>query len=392
MFCYNKNMENKKNILIVNDEMQVGGVARVLNNMLSDIKDLDYNIDILILHKHGEMLKDIPDNYNVLETTPFFEVCDLPVNEGLHTKNLKIIFKRIYFFLVMKTGLIHHYIKKERKKIIHKQYDVEIAYKEGFCTIFVADGDSKKKVNWIHVDYEKNNYSKNHMRLVKNALKKIDVNVSPSSDALNAYKNTFNIDGPTEVINNFIDEKMINEKIKESYTYPTNEFNITNVGRLHYQKANLRMMEVCRRLNADNLKYDFYIVGDGEEKTEILNKIKEYNLTNVHLIGYDPNPYKYIKNCDLFLLPSKYEGVPTVVYEALAIGDIPIVSTKVSGISEQLGDNEYGIIIDNNEDALYEKLKEIILDKNIIEPYRHKKKELTNNKLAKEKLIKLFEE
>lgn len=55
----------------------------------------------------------------------------------------------------MKTGLIHHFIKKERKKIIKKQYDVEVAFKEGFCTIFVTDGDSKKKINWIHVDYEK---------------------------------------------------------------------------------------------------------------------------------------------------------------------------------------------------------------------------------------------
>lgn len=382
--------EKRKKVLIVNDEMVAGGVARVLNNMLSEIDDLDADIDILILHPHGEMMKDIPSQYKVLDSTPFFEMCDLPVYDALSKQGFKIAFKRIIFFLLMKTGLIHHYIKKERKKIIKENYDVEIAYKDGFCTVFVADGDSKKKISWVHVDYEKNNYSKNHMALVKKALNNIDEIVAVSKDAGDAYKRVFNLNSDIKVINNFIDEELIKEKANEEYRYPTNDFNIVTVGRLHPQKANLRMMEVCRRLNNDDLKYDFYIVGDGEERKAIEEKIKEYNLSNVHLVGYDTNPYKYIKNCDLFLLPSLYEGVPTVVYEALTIGNIPIVSTKVSGIFEQLENNEYGIIIDNNEEVLYEKLKEIINDHTIIDIYKTKKKELTNNTISKKMINELF--
>lgn len=382
--------KKRKKVLIVNDEMVAGGVARVLNNMLSEIDDLGADIDILILHPHGEMMKDIPSNYKVLKSTPFFEMCDLPVYDALSKQGFKVAFKRIIFFLLMKTGLIHHYIKKERKKIIKENYDVEIAYKDGFCTVFVADGDSKKKISWVHVDYEKNNYSKNHMALVKKALNNIDEIVAVSKDAGDAYKRVFNLNKDIKIINNFIDEKLIKEKANEEYHYPTNVFNIVTVGRLHPQKANLRMMEVCHRLNNDNLKYDFYIVGDGEERKEIEDKIKDYNLYNVHLIGYDANPYKYIKNCDLFLLPSLYEGVPTVVYEALSIGNVPIVSTKVSGIVEQLGNNEYGIIIDNNEDALYSKLKEIINNPKIIDIYKTKKKELTNNTISKKMINELF--
>lgn len=382
----------RKKILIVNDEMVVGGVARVLNNMLKEINDLDYDIDLLILHPHGDMMKEIPENYHILKSTPFFEMCDLPVYDALNKKNIKILFKRIIFFLIMKTGLIHHFIKKERKKIIKDVYDIEIAYKEGFCTIFVADGDAKKKINWIHVDYEKSNYSRNHMKLVKNSLKKIDINVAVSSDAARSYQKVFDLKDDIIVINNFIDEDLIKSKLKEEYHYSTNNFNIVTVGRLHPQKANLRMMEVCKRLNADYLKYDFYIVGDGEERKEIENRIKEYQLNNVHLTGYDNNPYKYIKACDLFLLPSYYEGAPTVIYEVLAIGNVPIVSTLVSGIKEQLGDNEYGIIIDNNEDAIYEKLKEVINDKSILDIYHHKRKALSNNKLSKKMIDDLFKE
>ncbi|MBR0462261.1 MAG: glycosyltransferase [Erysipelotrichaceae bacterium] len=382
--------DKRKRVLIVNDEMVVGGVARVLNNMLSEIGDLDCDIDILILHPHGEMMKDIPEGYKILKSTPFFEVCDLPLRDALASGNIGTIIRKAVFFFLMKTGLIHRFIKKERKKIIKEPYDVEVAYKEGFCTVFVADGDSRKKINWIHVDYENSNYSKNHMALVKDALSRIDVNVAVSKDAGEAYKRVFDLKEDCRVINNFIDEELIEKKSREEYSYPTDVFNIVTVGRLHPQKANLRMMEVCRRLNDDGLKYDFYIVGDGEERNEIEAKIKEYGLSNVHLIGYDPNPYKYIKNCDLFLLPSLYEGVPTVVYETLSIGNIPIVSTKVSGISEQLGDNEYGIIIENNEDAIYQKLKEIIEDPSVLDVYRRNKKELTNNKVAKKKIDELF--
>ena len=383
-------MIDKKKILIVNDEMVVGGVARVLNNMLKDIKDLDCQIDILILHPQGEMLKDIPDNYHILKSTPFFEMCDLALSDALKNQSTITIFRKIWFFLLMKTGLIHHFIKKERKKIIKEQYDVEIAYKEGFCTIFVADGDSKKKVNWVHVDYEKNNYSRHHMRLVKNSLNKIDVHVAQSNDAAKAYKNVFKIDKEFLVINNFIDEEEINKKKNETFNFKTNNFNIVSVGRLHPQKAYLRMMEVCRRLNEDNLKYDFYIIGDGEERQLIENKIKEYQLNNVHLVGYDSNPYKYMKNADLFLMCSIYESAPTVVYEALTVSNIPILASDVAGINEQLGNNEYGIVVDNNEDALYIKLKEIIEDPNIIDKYRTIKKDITNNQISKKKVQVLF--
>lgn len=149
------------------------------------------------------------------------------------------------------------------------------------------------------------------------------------------------------------------------------------------------MVEVCNRLNKDNLKYDFYIVGDGKEREAINKKIKEYNLYNVHLFGYDNNPYKYIKNSDMLLLPSKYEGVPTVVYEVLVVGNVPIVSTKVSGIYEQLGNNEYGIIIENNEDAIYEELKNY-KKPSILDAYKNKKKELLNNTISKKMIDELF--
>ena len=176
----------------------------------------------------------------------------------------------------------------------------------------------------------------------------------------------------------------------EECHFPTNDFNIISVGRLHPQKAYLRMMEVCRRLNEDNLKYDLYILGDGEEKALIEKKINDYNLSNVHLLGYDSNPYKYMKNADLYLMCSIYESAPTVVYEALTVKGVPILATSVAGIREQLGDNEYGIIVDNSEDGLYEKIKEVLNNKEILNKYRLNTKEISNNQISKEKIKDLL--
>lgn len=379
-----------KRILIVNDEMMTGGVARVLVNML---KELDFNdavIDLLILHPHGEMLKDIPSKYNVIDSTPFFDVCDISLSNALK-QGLKILFKKIRFFLMMKTGKINKKIKEERKKIIKEEYDVEIAYKEGFCTIFVANGNAKKKINWVHVDYKKNNYSSNHMKLVKEALANIDINVAQSQDAANSYKEVFGLNSEFKIISNFIDKKTIEEKSKCTVTL-SDSFNIVSVGRLHYQKAFLRMLDVCSRLKKNNYKFHYYIVGDGEQREQLEKKINALSLNDyVTLVGHDDNPYKYMKVTDLFLLSSIYESAPTVVYEALEV-KAPILSTEVAGVKEQLNNGEYGMICDNSADGLYNSLKDILDNPSILNKYKDAviKYNNRNNEESKEKIKELF--
>lgn len=379
-----------KRVLIVNDEMVTGGVARVLVNMLKELDFEDVIIDLLILHPHGEMLKDIPSNFHILESTPFFDVCDISLSNAFK-QGIKTLIKKIRFFLLMKIGKINELIKKERNKIIKEEYDIEIAYKEGFCTIFVANGNAKKKINWVHVDYKQNNYSSNHMKLVKEALNNIDVNVTISKEAASSYKEVFGLNEDLLIIHNFIDEKDIEEKAKESIRLSEN-FNIVSVGRLHYQKAFLRMLDVCNKLKKDNCNFHYYIVGDGEQRDQIVAKIDVLNLKDyVTLVGYDPNPYKYMKSADLVLLPSLYEGLPTIVYESLIVKS-PILTAEVAGVKEQLNNGEYGMICENSVDGLYNALKDILDNPSILNKYKDAmiKYNNRNNKESKEKIKELF--
>ncbi|MBQ1448182.1 MAG: glycosyltransferase, partial [Erysipelotrichaceae bacterium] len=183
-------MSTKKKILFVNDEMVMGGVARVLNNLLKEMDKDKYEIDLLILHKHGELLKEIPEGVNVLEGTPFFRTVDIPLKQC----NLSNIFPWLRQRLLMRFNLIENRIRKERKKILNKQYDVEFAAKEGFCTIFVGCGDTPIKLNWVLTDYKEENFSKNHMGLVKKMLERIDLNIACSDTVNNSYREVFGVD------------------------------------------------------------------------------------------------------------------------------------------------------------------------------------------------------
>ncbi|WP_238698344.1 glycosyltransferase [Turicibacter sanguinis] len=356
-----------KRILIVNDEMVVGGVARVLNNLLTTlVKTTDYEIDLLVLHKHGEMLKGVPKEVRVLEGSKFFSVIDLPLGQLIKSKNLALIARKLYLVFLMKAGMIGNKIKRERKKMKLDSYDVEIAFKEGFCTIFVANGNSKKKVNWVHLDYKVQNFSSNYMPLLKKTLSLMDEQVAVSKVAAASYQEVFELSKPVKVIHNIIQEDLIKQKYNveidetRSTFFKQEALTFISVGRLVDQKGYDRLLEIHHRLIQEGLLHHIMIIGGGEDEAVLKQKIKAYQVEETFkLIGYRENPFPYFKFADCFLLPSRYEGLPTVVFESL-LCLTPVLATKVAGIEEQLKNNEYGIVVDNNENSFYEGMKDLI--------------------------------
>ena len=357
---------NKK-ILFVTDEMALGGVSRVLNNLLEQlVSQTDYRIDLLVLHKHGEMLKDIPDTVNVIEGTKFFRVIDQSLSQLLKQKNIPCLINKLYLVSLMKTGLIGYKIKKERKKMNLENYDVEIAFKEGFCTIFVANGSSFKKVNWVHLDYKKQNFSSNHMPLMKKTLNLIDINVAVSEVAAQSYEEVFNLKQKVLVVHNIIQSDLIRNKYKEKvqeedlHLFDNQYLTFISVGRLVSQKGYDRLIRIHKRLIQEGLVHNIIIIGHGEDEDSLRRQIKELGCQKTcQLIGYRENPFAYFKLADCFLLPSRYEGLPTVVFESL-ICEIPVIATKVAGVEEQLDQTDFGLVVDNEEDSFYEAMKQII--------------------------------
>ena len=376
----------KKKILFVNDEMTMGGVARILNTFLKMIDRDKYEVDLLVLHKRGELLSEIPSDINVISGCDFFSVIDRPLKE---CKGKELFYKlRLLFY--MKSGLIKNKIVKERKKILNKHYDIEFSAKEGFCTIFTGYGDSDKKINWVQVDYKESNYSSHHMELVKDALKHIDMNIACSNQVMESYKELFDV-SKICVIHNLVDEDRIRNMSLEPCDLKLEDngkINLITVARFHRQKAVDRLIRIQAKLKD---YYNLIIIGDGGLKEELYSLAKNLDcFDDIKWLGLKSNPYPYVRECNLFVMSSLYEGYPTMTVESL-LSDTPVLTTLVAGVSEQINDSN-GWIVDNSEDSLYIKLNELKDKKDVLIKL---KKDLENYHYDNESILnsyyKIFE-
>ncbi len=356
-------MTAKKKILFVNDEMTMGGVARVLNTLMAALPKDQYDIDLLVLHKRGMLLEKVPEGVRVLEGTPFFNAVDLSLADLKKSRDPAAIRSKARLLFYMKTGLIAGKIKAERKKILDRQYDVEVAAKEGFCTIFTAYGDSKKKINWVLTDYSVRNYSSNHMPLVKRALAKIDLNIADSEQAMTAYKTVFRVRNGV-AIHNLMDVDLVKEGMKEPAPELVRDglVSLVTVARFHPQKSIDRLLNASKYLKDRGVGHHLYLIGGGELEEELRKQTEELELEDtVSFLGYRQNPYAMMAACDLFVLPSLYEGFATVISESLIAGT-PVLTTDVSGAKEQITEERCGWIVENTQEGLNEGLLKAVSD------------------------------
>jgi glycosyltransferase involved in cell wall biosynthesis len=196
----------------------------------------------------------------------------------------------------------------------------------------------------------------------------------------------------THVIYNFFDVATIVERGREPFSFGKERFTMLSVGRMTEQKKYLRFLDVLARLKNDGYSFAWHVLGTGAEQNAILQKIDALGLANcVYLDGVTENPYKYMKNCDLFVLPSGWEGFPTVTVEAKILG-CPVLATDVSGIREQLIHGETGWIVENSEDGIYEGLKHLLDNPDLVKKLKSNKgmENICSNDEKYNSLLKLW--
>ena len=223
---------SKKKVLFVVDEKQMGGVSVLLSDIMKNINLKKYNIDIMVLHNNGEYLDDLPKGINLIYGTSFFQTIDYTLKEVLRSKNIKNIINKLFLIFLMKTELIGNKIKKERMKCIHTKYDVEIAFKDGFCALFTAYGDSIKKYHWLHTDYSMYDCTANYKKLFDKVFPMFDKIIGISNSVLERFLEKYSID-KTDVIFNLINEEEIKLKASKENIEYNYEINIISVGRIH---------------------------------------------------------------------------------------------------------------------------------------------------------------
>lgn len=383
-----------KKILVVTDDKSMGGVSILLEDILKNVSS-KIKIDLMILNNNGKCFENLPNNVNILYGTNFFDIIGIHLKRMVKNYQITKIIKKIYLIFLMKTGLIKYRIIRERKKLNLPKYDIEIAFKDGFASCFTGYGDSKEKVQWIHSDYSKVDYLKNYQKQYIKLFNLFTKVVAVSEPVKHNFNAIYGQKEKTIVINNLIDTDKIIKRSKENTPKLSGaKLNIITVGRLHKDKNFDGLIKVIARLKDEGIFKNMHlsIIGAGDEMDNLTSLINDLKLEkDVTLLGNQSNPFQYLKSADLFVLSSKHESFGNVVIEALTL-NVPVVSTKVATIHEMLT-SDYGIIVENSNEGLYEGLKAVLTDTNKIKKFKENlKKNYTydNEKIIKdiEKLLK----
>jgi glycosyltransferase involved in cell wall biosynthesis len=345
----------KTKILFLYGPLGGGGAERVLIDLLNNLDYTKYEVDLCLIVNQGVLLHEIPKEVTIISLWNDYSLY------------YKIAFRMSVWFSnsFMFTRIL--------KKKITEEYDVEVSFLEGMPLKLHGLLNTKaKKISWVHCDLynfhcTKKQFEKNEELAAYN---KMDRVVCVSNDAKLAFQKRF----PTcsteiTVIYNPIDRKKI-ELMAKDPCIKSAVFNIVCVGRLTLQKKMDRVVRLASRLKEEHYQVHFQIIGEGELREDLLAQIADFNVSDyVTLFGYVANPFPHMKNADLLLLSSGFEGFGLVVCEAMVLG-VPVVSTKTAGPIEIIDENRYGLLCDHDDESMYEAVKKMINDEALRNHYQ----------------------
>lgn len=358
-----------KRILFVIGNLDGGGAEKSLINLLKILPAHKYEIDLFLFSFEGLYINDVPKNVNI----------SYMVNLNKNHFNL-LIEKIKYRFLNFYMSKIN--CKFIYKKYIKNKYDIEVSFLEGLPTKFIGDSSNNKskKIAWVHTDLSTNHWYTtiyNSLTQEENYYLKFNNIVFVSNDASKGFNTLFKNNYNSDVVYNILDKNEIISKSNE-FTLNFSEFTLCCVGNLKKVKGFDRLINVHAKLISEGFNHKLLILGEGPERNYLEKLIKELRvLDSVELKGYVKNPYPYMKNSDAIICCSYSEGFSLTVAEALILNKA-IISTKCSGPIEILDNGEYGILVENNEQGLYEGLKMVLTNKKIIGYFEKKANERIN--------------
>lgn len=353
----------KKKICFIVPSLGGGGAERVAFHLLNNLNLDNFDLSVVVVYKDkGDYLKDLRKEVRkIFLKKDKIRYCLFSLYKSLKSEKPDIVIN-FSFDLMMLMGV---FIIPFFKNIYFINRQINILSMQKFNFI--------KKI-LLRVAYK--NFNKiitQSKDMTEDLLKNIDI----------SKEKIMEINNPVDISKM---EKLSNENIEIEFN--ENSKNLLCVGRLSPQKGFDLIIEIMSLINDKNIK--LYILGDGKEKGNLLNLIKKLNLEKqVFLLGRKSNPYVYMKNVDLFVLSSRYEGFPNVLIEAGACGLYSICNNCPGGVNEIILENINGNILNFNDKELVAK---IIESSFILNRDKNKIKESIRNRYSLEKIIKEYED
>ena len=348
-----------KKILFLIHDLSLGGAEKVLVNLVNNFDYSKFDVTVIALFGGG-------------------------VNEKFLSPQVryKYIFKKPF-------PANSHIMKLFSPKLLHKlfikeKYDFEVSYLEGPSARIISGCNDKntKLVCWIHGvqnTAQKAAFAFRNYKESKKCYQKFNKIICVSESVKNDFVNIFPQHNNVEVLYNTNEtEKIVKLKDEaiDNKNFKIDGIKLCSVGRVIPIKCFDKLAKIHKKLRDNGYDIYTYILGKGSETEKIKAFCVENNIDDSFVfLGYDTNPYKYLAQCDMFVCSSEVEGFSTAATEALIVGT-PVVTNLVAGMKEMLGENnEYGVIAENNDEALYLAIKNLLDDAQLLSHYKNKAKE-----------------
>ena len=397
----------KKKVLFIMPSMFIGGAERSLIGLLESFDYSAYDVKLFLYRHEGEFIDYIPKKVHLLPENKKYGTFDVPIRDLLFSSRWLFGCARI---LSKIAGSIHSKIKHEPKGIwmlmqytsrflipllpkIPGQYDLAIMFL-GIGDVLAKKVDAKRKVTWNHTDYATICPDKRYDISVFN---KIDFIASVSKLCTEQFLRIYpQMLGKAITIENIISQDLLqmqaNDETNE-YDEHSNCTKLLSVGRFTEQKNFDNVPFICKSLIEKGIDVKWYIIGYGSDEEFIKGKIAEAKMEdNVIMLGKKTNPYPYMKNCDIYVQPSRYEGKCVAVREAQILNK-PVIITNYATAASQLIDGYDGIIVPMDNEGCANGIARVIADRSLQRSLieNTKKSDYTNSREV-EKIYSMIEE
>ena len=351
-----------KKILFVINTMGRAGAEMALLELLRALKQKDVELSLFVLTGQGEMIDKVPEGVTLLnEEYHNVSVLSAEGKKVLAKSSLKALLKRGNFIRLLPYMFRNFLPMLKNKKILpdkllwrcfsdaaprfEEEYDLAVAYIEGGSTYYVMDHvKAKKKVAFFHVDYNMARYTR---ALDKECYLKYDAIFPISNEVKVSFLQTYpECEGITQVFNNLINKDRIRELSKQEggFSDDYDGVRILTVGRLTAQKDFAQSIEAMKLLKERGIQARWYILGEGEQRDDLEKLISKYGLINDFILtGAVDNPYPYMKQTNIYVHATRFEGKSIAIQEAQVL-ECPILVSNCSGNREQVVHGVDGLI------------------------------------------------
>lgn len=356
-----------KRILIVNNNMHIGGVQKALANLLAEIAPR-YDVTLMLFAKKGALMQEIPQSVRVIEANAFVRALGLTHAEARQEGIMPLLWRGalVVATRIFKTRVVFWLLS--RMQHIDGAYDLAISYLQngaetcfygGCAELVLHAANAKRKVCFVHCDFER--YEGRCAYNAKTLLRFDRVAAVSDAVAKRLIRVVPQLQGKVTTVHNCHSAGRILE-LSKAYEAPRTDgsVNLFSAARLRHEKGIARMIPIFSRMR--DIDFVWRIAGDGEDRQLIEAQIAAYGLQDkIRLLGNLQNPYPYFRAADALLVPSYDEAAPMVFGEAQILGT-PIITTDTASAQELVQTAQAGWVIANDDEGIFKELSQLLRD------------------------------